>query len=156
MYADWVELNNPFFMGNLSVDFLWGKEIFSFEYSDEWLKTKHLYNLYLGFYSRKQYLRDDKLNLGLFLDFSPDRLGRVLMRRRESIIAKIENRPVRTLFESDFYLVFMIFTDFVDRNRPKKAFFIGIYFVFHTSHKHKKPFKSFNLNGLSIFYRLLS
>ena len=35
VYADWVELDNPIFMGNLFVDILRGKEIFSFEYSDE-------------------------------------------------------------------------------------------------------------------------
>ena len=106
VYADWVELDNPIFMGNLFVDILRGKEIFSFEYSDEWLNNNHLYSLDpdLGFYSGKQYLRDNKPNFGLFLDSSPDRWGRVLMRRRESILAKIENRPVRTLFESDFLL----------------------------------------------------
>ena len=38
------------------------------------------------------------------MDSSPDRWGRVLMRRRESIIAKIENRSIRTLYESDFLL----------------------------------------------------
>ena len=106
VYADWVEIDNPILMGNLFVDILRGKEIFSFEYSDEWLNSNHLYNLDpdLGFYSGKQYLRDDKPNFGLFLDSSPDRWGRVLMRRRESIVAKIEDRPVRTLFESDFLL----------------------------------------------------
>lgn len=106
VYADWVEINNPILMGNLFVDILRGKEIFSFEYSDEWLKTNHLYKLDpdLGFYSGKQYLRDDKPNFGLFLDSSPDRWGRVLMRRRESILAKIEDRLVRTLYESDFLL----------------------------------------------------
>lgn len=106
VYADWAELNNPILMGNLFVDILRGKEIFSFEYTDEWLKSNHLYSLDpdLGFYSGKQYLRDNKPNFGLFLDSSPDRWGRVLMKRRESIIAKIENRPVRMLYESDFLL----------------------------------------------------
>lgn len=95
VYADWVELGKPTLMGILSVDLLRGKEVFSFEYSNEWLKSNQLYllDLDLGFYSGAQYVRGAKPNLGLFLDSSPDRWGRVLMRRRESILAKTDNRP---------------------------------------------------------------
>lgn len=52
VYADWAEIDNPILMGNLFVDILREKEIFSFEYSDEWLNSNHLYNLDpdLGFY----------------------------------------------------------------------------------------------------------
>jgi len=45
VYADWVELGNPMLTGFLSVDLLRGKEIFSFEYSDGWLKSNHLHML---------------------------------------------------------------------------------------------------------------
>ena len=106
VYADWSELNVPALMGVLSVDFLRGKEIFSFEYADEWLKSNNTHTLDpdLGFYSGVQYLRDEKTNFGLFLDSSPDRWGRVLMKRREAILAKQEKRPIHTLHESDFLL----------------------------------------------------
>jgi len=106
VYADWSELDVPALMGILSVDFLRGKEIFSFKYADEWLKSNNTHTLDpdLGFYSGIQYLRDEKSNFGLFLDSSPDRWGRVLMKRREAILAKQEKRPARTLYESDFLL----------------------------------------------------
>lgn len=41
---------------------------------------------------------------GLFLDSVPDRWGRVLIQRRETIRAREENRPVRTLSDSDYLL----------------------------------------------------
>ena len=106
VYADWLELETPTLMGVLSVELLRGKEIFSFEYADEWLNSNNTQILDpdLGLYSGVQYLRDEKSNFGLFLDSSPDRWGRVLMKRREAILAKSEKRPVNTLHESDFLL----------------------------------------------------
>jgi serine/threonine-protein kinase HipA len=106
VYADWVELDVPVLMGVLSVDYLRGKEIFSFEYDEKWLKSNNTKTLDpdLMLYSGTQYLRDEKSNFGLFLDSSPDRWGRVLMKRRETILAKQEKRPTRTLYESDFLL----------------------------------------------------
>jgi serine/threonine-protein kinase HipA len=106
VYVDWVEIETPTLMGILSVEFLRGKEIFSFEYADEWLSSNNTQILDpdLGLYSGIQYLRDEKSNFGLFLDSSPDRWGRVLMKRREAILAKSEKRPVGTLYESDFLL----------------------------------------------------
>ena len=106
VYADWFEFDTPSLMGILSVELLRGKEIFSFEYADQWLKSNNTQVLDpdLGFFSGVQYLRDEKPNFGLFLDSSPDRWGRVLMKRREAVLAKTEQRPVRTLHESDFLL----------------------------------------------------
>ena len=85
VYADWIELETPTLMGILSVEFLRGKEIFSFEYANQWLNSNNTQILDpdLGLYSGVQYLRDEKSNFGLFLDSSPDRWGRVLMKRRE-------------------------------------------------------------------------
>jgi len=59
---------------------------------------------HLGFYRGKQYLPEEKNNFGIFLDSSPDRWGRLLMRRREAWQAKEEGRDERPLFESDFLL----------------------------------------------------
>ncbi|NDV67363.1 type II toxin-antitoxin system HipA family toxin [Dysgonomonas sp. 25] len=106
VYADWLELNGPQLMGKLIVDYLRGKEIFSFEYNNDWLNSGNVQMLDpdLALFSGMQYLRDEKSNFGLFLDSSPDRWGRVLMKRREAILAKAEKRPVNPLFESDFLL----------------------------------------------------
>ena len=38
------------------------------------------------------------------MDSSPDRWGRVIMQRREAIIAGQENRQAKTLMESDYLL----------------------------------------------------
>lgn len=106
VYADWVELESPILMGFLSVEYSRGKEIFSFEYAKEWLGSNNtrILDPDLGLYSGLQYLRDEKANFGLFLDSSPDRWGRVLMKRREVILSKSEGRSIHTLHESDFLL----------------------------------------------------
>jgi serine/threonine-protein kinase HipA len=106
VYADWIGLEATTLMGILSVELLRGKEIFSFEYAEEWLQSNNtqLLDPDLGLYSGVQYLRDEKSNFGLFLDSSPDRWGRVLMKRREAILAKAEKRTIKTLHESDFLL----------------------------------------------------
>ena len=94
-------------MGWLTSQRLRGKEIFSFEYTEYWLNTDNpILSLdpHLGFYKGKQYLPEEKNNFGIFLDSSPDRWGRLLMRRREAWQAKNEHRDERTLFESDFLL----------------------------------------------------
>ncbi|KAA6317231.1 hypothetical protein EZS27_032583, partial [termite gut metagenome] len=106
IYADWAELERVQLMGILTADRLRGKEIFSFAYNDDWLESGNAKMLDpdLGLFSGNQYLKDDKPNFGLFLDSSPDRWGRVLMKRREAIHAKSENRPVNALYESDFLL----------------------------------------------------
>ena len=43
-------------------------------------------------------------NFGVFLDSSPDRWGQTLMRRREALQAKDEQRVARTLYSWDFLL----------------------------------------------------
>ncbi|NDV79923.1 type II toxin-antitoxin system HipA family toxin [Dysgonomonas sp. 511] len=93
-------------MGTLTANQIRGKEIFSFQYDDEWLKSgkAKILDPDLSLFSGFQHLRDEKLNFGMFLDSSPDRWGRVLMKRREIALAKQEERKVRTLFESDFLL----------------------------------------------------
>ncbi len=107
VYADWKGLKeNPTLLGKLYSTTVRGKEVFSFEYSNEWLKSKYaqVIDPDLGLYSGPQFLDERKNNFGLFLDSSPDRWGRVLMRRREAILARSENRQARTLMESDYLL----------------------------------------------------
>jgi len=103
VYADWDGLETPQFIGTLFSSYSRGKEIFSFEYDKEWLQSSFVQeiDLDLGLYPGIQYLRDEKSNFGVFLDSSPDRWGRVIMDRRESILARMENRLRRNLNESD-------------------------------------------------------
>ncbi|MBV7531360.1 type II toxin-antitoxin system HipA family toxin [Chitinophaga sp. sic0106] len=107
VYADWEGLNNaPLLMGMLNSAHSKGKEVFSFEYSAEWLASgnSQVLDPDLSFYRGRQYSTGEKHNFGLFLDSSPDRWGRVLMKRREAIIARKEDRKQVTLFESDYLL----------------------------------------------------
>ena len=106
IYADWENLKCPILIGHLYADQIRGKEVFSFEYEDEWLAGKHFFALdpEISFLKGRQYADVTKMNFGMFLDSSPDRWGRLLMKRREAIIARKEERKAKTLLESDFLL----------------------------------------------------
>ena len=107
VYADWEFLEKTQLMGCLTSQRVRGKEVFSFEYAETWINNQNpilALDPHLGFYKGKQYLPDEKNNFGIFLDSSPDRWGRLLMRRREAWQAKEEGRLERNLFESDFLL----------------------------------------------------
>ena len=106
VYADWVELGKPELIGKLSSSRVRGKEVFSFEYTDEWIKSDKAQELDpdLKMYSGPHYLDEEKSNFGIFLDSSPDRWGRVLMDRREAALARREQRKVPNLYETDYLL----------------------------------------------------
>jgi serine/threonine-protein kinase HipA len=106
VYAHWIGMKEPVFMGVLKVEFTRGKEIFSYSYSDNWLKSRYSQMLdpELQLYSGSQYAKDEKQNFGVFLDSSPDRWGRLLMKRREAAMARSEKRPEKKLRESDYLL----------------------------------------------------
>ncbi len=106
VYAQWEGMSKAELMGLLTVSESRGKEIFSFEYDEAWLKTRErvLLDPGLQFYSGPQYVYDEKPNFGLLTDSSPDRWGRMLIKRREAFLARSHNRPEKRLFESDFLL----------------------------------------------------
>lgn len=106
VYLDWVGLGQPTLMGLLHSTLLRGKEIFSFEYDEAWLKSGNAQTIDpdLGFFSGIQYLNNEKPNFGIFLDSSPDRWGRTLMDRREAALARSEGRPPTNFFETDYLL----------------------------------------------------
>ncbi len=106
VYAHWQGFEEPQLMGILSVTPAKGKESFSFEYAEPWLKSgfSQMIDPDLEMYSGAYYPRNDKSNFGVFLDSCPDRWGRVLMQRREAVIAKQEGRTAKKLLESDFLL----------------------------------------------------
>jgi serine/threonine-protein kinase HipA len=106
VFAHWQGLNQPELMGTLYTNRIRGKEIFHFEYQNDWLKSDRSMQIDpdLQLYTGPQYTRDNKDNFGIFLDSSPDRWGRLLMRRREAALAKKDKRSENTLFESDYLL----------------------------------------------------
>lgn len=99
VYADWVSLPEASVMGTLRSEISKGEEVFSFEYSDSWLKGGYAQEIDpdLKLYSGPQYISDDKPNFGLFLDSSPDRWGRMLMERREAIISRKSGEPKKKI-----------------------------------------------------------
>ena len=106
VYAHWKGIENPALMGVLHVTHSRNNEIFSFEYTKEWLNSgfSQFLDPELNLYSGQQFVKEGKQNFGIFLDSAPDRWGRLLMKRREAMLAKEDNRKANNLFESDFLL----------------------------------------------------
>ena len=97
---------NPLLMGTLYVNIIKGGESYSFEYDKEWLKKTSLrltLDPELMPYSGRQYPSGKNI-FGLFADASPDRWGRVLMNKRERILAEKEGRKPAKLYDSDYLL----------------------------------------------------
>jgi serine/threonine-protein kinase HipA len=105
VYAHWKGLKNPALMGVLKATLARGNEIFSFEYSKDWLNSgsSQFLDPDLQLFSGQQYLPEKKANFGIFLDSSPDRWGRLLMLRREAAIARAEGKKEK-LYESGYLL----------------------------------------------------
>lgn len=92
-------------LGVLYVDTLRGIEHYSFEYDQDWLKqSKFSFCLDpdISMFSGRQYT--EKNIFGMFADASPDRWGRILMKRCEAIKARSENRKPNKMYDSDFLL----------------------------------------------------
>jgi len=106
VYADWKELIRPCLVGKLYSTISRGKEVFSFEYNDEWLSRGDSHNLdpSLQLLSGVQYAPVMQDNFGIFLDSAPDRWGRFLMNRRQAQLARERQQPEKQLLESDYLL----------------------------------------------------
>lgn len=105
VYDDF-SFEKPELIGTLYVNVMKGSESYSFAYDDQWLKKTNL-SVYLdpGLmpYTGRQY-PSGKFIFGLFADSSPDRWGRVLMNKRERILAEKEGRKPAKLYDSDYLL----------------------------------------------------
>lgn len=98
--------DQPVLMGSLYVNVIKGGESYSFEYDKGWLgKTGLALTLdpELMPYSGRQYPTGKNI-FGLFADASPDRWGRILMNKRERILAEKEGRKPSKLYDSDYLL----------------------------------------------------
>ena len=106
IYLDEAYTDSPVLLGVLMAEAARGHEVFSMSLSEKWLHHSRcqLLDPDLQLYSGHQYLPEAKTNFGFLLDSSPDRWGRMLLERRETVRAKDENRPRKTLIESDFLL----------------------------------------------------
>ena len=96
----------PHLLGSLYVNIIKGGESYSFEYDKDWLRKTGLtltLDPELMPYSGRQYPTGKNI-FGLFADASPDRWGRVLMNKRERILAEKEGRKPSKLYDSDYLL----------------------------------------------------
>ena len=96
----------PILLGKLYVDVIKGGETYSFEYEKVWLENNKLrMNLDPGLqpFVGRQYPIGKNI-FGLFADASPDRWGRMLLNKRERILAEKENRKPSKLYDSDYLL----------------------------------------------------
>jgi len=103
VYADWNMFESPLLVGRLWFSTLRGKEVYSFEYDTEWIKTGISIDPELPLFSGKHFAGSND-NFGIFKDSSPDRWGQMLMKRREILLSKMEKRATRTFFGIDFLM----------------------------------------------------
>lgn len=96
----------PALMGLLYVNNQRGGESYAFEFDLSWLQRAELsvgLDPDLSYFEGRQY-SIGKIMFGIFADASPDRWGRVLMNKRERILADKENRKPKKLNASDYLL----------------------------------------------------
>ena len=112
VYADFNFLTTPLEIGTLGHEHVRGKDHFVFEYSHQWLKqyggillSGDLMNI-----PSLQHPRGDDNVFGFVKDSFPDRWGRLLLDRRERLMAKSEGRPKRTLTNFDYLVGIEDFT----------------------------------------------
>lgn len=106
VYADFDWLVEPMLVGELGYESLRGSDSYAFKFDKDWLR---LYgNLFLSAdinnYQGQQYTHPDRDIFGCFSDALPDRWGRLLLNRREQILAFEEKRPIRRLSSFDYLI----------------------------------------------------
>lgn len=109
VYADWDGLPEPLRLGWLYANRTRGREVFELEFDRKVLNVPALANPRLdprlGLFEGRQHPAQGHENFGVFADASPDRWGRLLMRRRlerEQRAGRVD-ATVR-LHESDYLL----------------------------------------------------
>lgn len=102
VYAGW---ENDIKIGTIFSDILNGTEVISFEYENAWLHAHP--NLIIDpNISQTPYrtYSPDKILFGAFQDSCPDRWGRTLIDRRESITTTLEHRRPRKFSDTGYLL----------------------------------------------------
>ncbi|MDG9669917.1 HipA domain-containing protein [Hahella sp. CR1] len=105
VFADWEEFDEPVLVGRLRSTVTKNREHFSFHYDEGWLKLPSAQQIDpdLHLFSGEQHSSNSN-NFRAFLDSCPDRWGRLLMNRREAILARQQERRPKVLHEMDYLL----------------------------------------------------
>lgn len=84
-------IDEPLFMGILNAEKIRGKEIFSFQADEGWIKNGKVQFLDADLmqYEGCQYAPNDKPNFGLFIDSCPDRWGVCSCKEDRGCVPKI-------------------------------------------------------------------
>ena len=106
IYADFYWLDTPLLVGELGYESLRGSDSYSFKYDNDWLRQygSLFLSADINSYPGRQYTQPDRDIFGCFSDALPDRWGRLLLNRREQILATEEKRPVRKLSSFDYLM----------------------------------------------------
>jgi len=106
VYADFDWLAEPKLVGELGYESLRGSDSYAFKFDNDWLRQYG--SLFLSAdinnYPGQQYTQPGRDIFGCFSDALPDRWGRLLLNRREQILATEERRPVRRLSSFDYLM----------------------------------------------------
>jgi serine/threonine-protein kinase HipA len=104
VYADFDWLAEPMLVGELGYESLRGSDNYAFKFDNGWLRQYG--GLFLSAdinnYPGQQYTQPGRDIFGCFCDALPDRWGRLLLNRREQILASEERRPVMRLSSFDY------------------------------------------------------
>ncbi|MGH8783136.1 type II toxin-antitoxin system HipA family toxin [Paraburkholderia sp.] len=109
VYGDWHGLSVPLRLGQLYTHRTAAREIFEFAFDTDVLRLPDMTGLKLdprlGWYSGRQYPAQGHDTFGVFADASPDRWGRLLMRRSLERAQRTGSAdPHARLHESDYLL----------------------------------------------------
>jgi serine/threonine-protein kinase HipA len=109
VYGDWDGLAEPLRLGRLYTHPAAAQEVFEFEFDDEVLNRPDMAGLKLdprlGWFTGRQYPPQGQETFGAFSDASPDRWGRLLMRRRLERAQRAGRAdPKARLYESDYLM----------------------------------------------------
>ena len=106
VYADFDWLAEPMLVGELGYESLRGSDSYAFKFDNDWLRQYG--SLFLSAdinnYPGQQYTQPGRDIFGCFSDALPDRWGKLLLNRREQILAAEERRPIRRLSSFDYLI----------------------------------------------------
>ncbi|MGQ7938414.1 type II toxin-antitoxin system HipA family toxin [Paraburkholderia sp. D1E] len=109
VYGDWDGLAEPLRLGRLYTHPAAAQEVFEYEFDDEVLNRPDMAGLKLdprlGWFTGRQYPPQGQETFGAFSDASPDRWGRLLMRRQLERAQRAGRAdPKARLYESDYLM----------------------------------------------------
>lgn len=106
VYADFDWLDKSLLVGELGYESLRGSDSYSFKFDNDWLRQygSIFLSADINNYPGQQYTQPGRDIFGCFSDALPDRWGRLLLNRREQILATEDKRPIRKLSSFDYLM----------------------------------------------------